>query len=236
MTDDFVVPPTPVVGVPVVGSTSLFPVRRIYCVGRNYAEHIKEMGGDERQPPFFFQKPTDAIVQNRAKLRYPVFTQDFQHEIELVLAVGTGGREIEVADSPRHVFGLAVGIDFTRRDVQIAARKAGRPWEIGKSFDQSAPITAISPLGAEGLPERGSISLAVNGEIKQSGDLAEMIWGAAEIVSQLSKQYRLEPGDLIYTGTPAGVGGVVPGDRLEGRIDGLEPLFIEIAVDTDHLN
>lgn len=224
---EYLFPPT-ITAVP-IRDGGLFPVRRIYCVGRNYAEHIREMGGDERQLPFFFQKPTDAIVLDGADMPYPSLTQDFQHEIELVLAIGKGGRNIAVDDAAGHVFATAVGIDLTRRDVQVDARKAGRPWEIGKAFDRSAPIGPLQPLGDKGLPVSGAISIAVNGEIRQKGDLAEMIWNSAEIISQLSRHYELAPGDLIYTGTPAGVAAVRPGDQLVGTIEGIGELSISIV-------
>lgn len=224
----FAVSPPPAVAVPVAGSDAVFPVRRIYCVGRNYAEHVREMGGDERQPPFFFQKPTDAIVGDGAEVPYPAATKDFQHEIELVLAIGKAGSDISPDSAADHVFGLAVGIDLTRRDLQLQARNAGRPWEIGKAFDKSAPIGLLTPSNGA-LPAEGEISLRVNGEVRQTGDLAQMIWNSAEIISQLSRQYRLEPGDLIYTGTPAGVGPMVPGDVVEGRVSGLTPLTIRIV-------
>jgi fumarylpyruvate hydrolase len=214
--------------VAVHGSAQRFPVRRIYCVGRNYADHIKEMGGDERDPPFFFQKPTDAIVANGAQVPYPMLTEDFQHEVELVLAIGREGAHISLADAADHVFGIAVGIDLTRRDVQVLARKTGRPWEIGKSFDQSAPCGNLLPLRSP-LPGHGSIVLTVNGEVRQQGDLGQMIWSSAEIIRELSCQYRLFPGDLIYTGTPAGVGPVAPGDRVHARITGLPELHITIT-------
>jgi fumarylpyruvate hydrolase len=225
---DFVFPPAPIVSLPVAGSSARFPVRRIYCVGRNYAAHIREMGGDEREPPFFFQKPTDAIVLSGATIALPSCTEDFQHEIELVLAIGRPGQDIAVDAAARHVWGLAAGIDLTRRDLQVAARKTGRPWESGKSFDRSAAITEVMPLAGE-LPARGGVSLTVNGERRQSGDLGELIWSCAEIVSELSKLYRLEPGDLVYTGTPAGVGRLVAGDRVLGQVDGLPPLTLTIA-------
>lgn len=224
---DFTVPQ---VSAPIAGG-GRFPVRRIYCVGRNYLEHIREMGGDERDPPFFFQKPADAIVEagveHGAAVAYPPITQDFQYEVELVLAIGTGGRDIAEADAADHVFGTAVGIDLTRRDVQVAARKAGRPWEIGKAFDHSAPIAPIQPLTGA-LPATGTIELRVNGDTRQNGDLAQLIWNCAEVIAQLSRQYRLEPGDLIYTGTPAGVGPVRVGDRIDASVAGLPPLAITI--------
>jgi len=225
---EFIFMPPPQVGVPVRGSSKLFPVRRIYCVGRNYLEHVREMGGDERDPPFFFQKPTDAIVLNGAQVAYPTTTKDFQYELELVLAIGQSGANIDVSAAAGHVYGMAVGIDLTRRDVQLQARKTGRPWEIGKSFDHSAPIGEIVPLAGL-LPTEGAIELQVNGSTKQSSDLSQMIWGCAEIVAQLSNQYQLEPGDLIYTGTPAGVGPLVPGDRIVARVAGLPDLEIAIA-------
>lgn len=225
----YLVPPPPQVAIPVLGSDALFPVRRIYCVGRNYAEHIREMGGDERQPPFFFQKPTDAIVLDGAQIPYPTVTSDFQHEIELVLAIGQGGSDIPLERAAAHVFGQAVGIDLTRRDVQVEARKAGRPWEIGKGFDQSAPIGLLHPTNGGALLDAGNISLTVNGEVRQSGDLAQMIWDSAEIISQLSRQYRLEPGDLIYTGTPAGVGAIKVGDVVRGEVADLTPLTVTVV-------
>lgn len=224
----FVISPPVPVAIPVFGSDGLFPVRRIYCVGRNYAEHVREMGGDERQPPFFFQKPTDSIVLDGAKIPYPTITSDFQHEIELVLAVGTAGSAIPLDRAGSHIFGLAAGIDLTRRDVQVEARKSGRPWEIGKSFDKSAPIGLLHPTNGADLPKSGKISLGVNGTTRQTDDLSSMIWSCAEIVSQLSSQYRLEPGDLIYTGTPAGVGPLAAGDVVEGSISGLTPLSVTI--------
>ncbi len=214
--------------VPVEGEDKLFPVRRIYCVGRNYAEHIREMGGDERQAPFFFQKPSDAIVLDGAKVAYPSITRDFQHEIELVLAIGQGGQEIAEEDAAAHVFAVAVGIDLTRRDVQVEARKAGRPWEIGKAFDQSAPIGALVPLAGRPLPSSGEISLSVNGAVRQKANLSDMIWKPVEIIAQLSRQYRLEPGDLVYTGTPAGVAALTVGDEVEGRVEGVGLLRIAI--------
>ena len=219
--------PLPTPSVPVQGGGA-FPVRRIYCVGRNYAEHIREMGGDEREPPFFFQKPGDAIVHDGATVPYPPFTTDFQHEVELVLAIGRAGADIAREQAAGHVFGVAVGIDLTRRDVQVAARKTGRPWEVGKSFDHSAPCGPIVPLEGA-LPARGRIELQVNGELRQSGDLAQMIWPADEIVAQLSRQYRLMPGDLIYTGTPAGIGPLQRGDEMVARVEGVGVLRVRVA-------
>jgi len=226
---DFVITAPEQIAVPVLGAEQRFPVRRIYCVGRNYAAHVREMGGDERDLPFFFQKPTDAIVQNGSTVPYPTLTRDFQFEIELVLAIGKDGTDIAQEDAAEHVFGVAVGIDLTRRDVQVNARNAGRPWEIGKAFDHSAPISAITPLDGASLPTSGSITLAVNGETKQSGDLAELIWNCAEVVAILSTHCELVAGDLIFTGTPAGVGPLNPGDRIVGNIDGLPQLEINIG-------
>lgn len=229
---ELVFPPAPRITVPVVGGSARLPVRRIYCVGRNYAAHTREMGGDERQPPFFFQKPTDAIVLDGAAVPYPPCTQDFQHEVELVLALGAGGRDISDGSAESHIFGIAVGIDLTRRDVQVEARKSGRPWEIGKAFDHSAPIGFIHPTRGGRIPAHGEISLRVNGAERQKADLAEMIWQPKQIISYLSRQYRLEAGDLIYTGTPAGVGTLSVGDQLEGHITGLSPLRVSIVAGT----
>lgn len=225
----YVVPVPEIDAIPVLGGDNHFPVRRIYCVGRNYAAHVREMGGDERDPPFFFQKPRDAVVQNGSVVPYPSLTGDLQHEIELVLAIGKGGSDIPQSNAAEHVYGLAAGIDLTRRDLQLQAKQQGKPWEIAKAFDHSAPVTAISPLEGATLPVSGSISLAVNGVTRQNADLAEMTWGCAEVVAILSTHYRLVAGDLIYTGTPAGVGPVRPGDHLLGRIDGLPDLKIAIG-------
>jgi len=225
----YVVPAPEVISVPIQGSDDRFPVRRIYCVGKNYAAHVREMGGDQRDLPIFFQKPRDAIVQSGSTVPYPALTEDLQHEVELVLAIGRGGADISQGDAAEHVYGLAAGIDLTRRDLQLQAKEKGNPWEIAKAFDGSAPITAIRPLDGAALPVSGAISLAVNGDTKQSADLAEMIWSCAEIVATLSTCDRLVPGDLIYTGTPAGVGPVQPGDRLVAHIDGLPELEITIG-------
>ena len=229
MSETFVITPPSIVSVAIEGMTERFPVRRIYCVGRNYAAHVREMGGDERESPFFFQKPTDAIVPSGAEVAYPPLTEDFQHEIELVLALGKGGSDIPEESAADHVFGVAAGIDLTRRDVQVAARKSGRPWEIGKAFDNSAPIGAIRPLADGALPTSGAVTLSVNGTVRQTGDLSELIWSCAEIVSTLSGQYRLQPGDLVYTGTPAGVGPMVAGDIVEGEVEGVGSVRVSIA-------
>jgi fumarylpyruvate hydrolase len=214
--------------VPVDGGVARFPVRRIYCVGRNYAEHAREMGGDPaREPPFFFMKPADAVVTD-GRVTYPPRTADLQHEIELVAALARGGRDIPAASALDCVFGYAVGLDMTRRDLQGELKAKGRSWEMGKAFDQSAPISAIAPAARIGHPQRGAITLAVNGRLRQRGDLADMIWPVAEIIANLSGYVTLLPGDLIFTGTPAGVAAVAPGDRLEGSIEGVGSLLVAI--------
>ncbi|MEJ1158995.1 fumarylacetoacetate hydrolase family protein [Prosthecomicrobium sp. N25] len=224
-----VIPPPPVTTIPVVGGGE-FPVRRIYCVGRNYAAHAREMGGDpNRDPPFFFMKPADAIVPNHATVPYPTKTSDYQHEIELVVAIGKGGRDIPVDKALDCVFGYGVGLDMTRRDLQATAKKLQRPWDLSKGFDQSAPCTALSPVSAVGHPGAGAIWLTVNGERRQAGDLADQIWNVAETISYLSGYVELVPGDLIMTGTPEGVGPVQPGDRMHGHIDGLDDLHVTIS-------
>ena len=213
---------------PVEGTDAQYPVRRIYCVGRNYAEHAREMGGNpEREPPFFFMKPADAIVTD-GRMTYPSRTADLQHEIELVVALSRGGRDIPVADAPDCVFGYAVGLDMTRRDIQGELKAKGRSWEMGKAFDQSAPISPIVPASRIGHPRHGAITLAVNSQPRQHGDLADMIWPVADIIANLSGYVTLQPGDLIFTGTPAGVGKVERGDRLEGEIEGVGTLTVTI--------
>lgn len=228
MTLEFAPPLAPTVEVG--GSTARFPVHRIYCVGRNYAAHAREMGMDpEREPPFFFTKPADAVVPNGAPVPYPPRTANLHHEIELVVAIGEGGKDIPVANALAHVFGYAVGNDLTRRDLQAAARNEGRPWDVAKGFDHSAPLTAIRRVADVGHPERGAIWLEVNGETRQRADLAEMIWGVPEIIAVLSTYFELRPGDLVFTGTPAGVGAVQRGDSLVGGIDGLDTLRTTIV-------
>lgn len=215
--------------VEVAGGTT-YPVRRVYCVGRNYREHAVEMGKDpDRESPFFFMKPTDALVPSGSKIAYPTRTANYHYETELVVAIGRAGQDIAQEEAEDHVFGYAAGLDMTRRDLQLEARDAGRPWDMGKGADQSAPIGLIHPIAETGPLRAGAIQLTVNGEIKQSSDLSKLIWSVAEIVSDLSTYVQLMPGDLIYTGTPAGVGPVVRGDRLEVTIDGLSPLLVEIA-------
>jgi fumarylpyruvate hydrolase len=216
--------------VPIVGENTRFQVRRIYCVGRNYLDHIREMKeADERDPPFFFQKPTDAIVQDGSVVPYPPGTQDFQYEVELVAAIGKGGCNISESTAESHIFGYAVGIDLTRRDLQRDAAKRGLPWEMGKSFDHSAPCGPIHRIRDVGPIRAGNISLSVNGATRQNGDIAQMIWSVPEIISQLSRQYELAQGDIILTGTPAGVGPVVPGDVIECTIAGLARMGIRIG-------
>ncbi len=222
--------PPPPVTVAVKDSELLFPVHRIYCVGRNYAAHAREMGTDpEREPPFFFIKPADALVPNGATIPYPSRTANLHHEIELVAAIGKGGRDIAVADAEDHVFGYAVGNDLTRRDLQEAAKATGRPWDTGKGFDRSAPMTDLFPADRLGHPRRGEIRLAVDGELRQRADIADLTWSVPEIVAELSTLFELRAGDLIFTGTPAGVGPVAPGQAMVGYIEGLEELRTTIA-------
>ena len=218
---DFVIAPPPVPAVPVAGG-GLFPVRRIFCVGRNYAEHAREMGGDpSREPPFFFTKPADAVLTGGADMPYPAETADLHHEMELVAAIGRGGAAIAPAQALGHVYGYAAGLDMTRRDLQADAKKTGRPWDMSKGFDFSAPIGEIAPAARIGHPAQGRIELKVNGRTRQVSDLSRMIWSVAETIAYLSRLVRLAPGDLIFTGTPEGVAAVVPGDLLGGVIDGV---------------
>jgi len=217
--------------IPVAGGGS-FPVRRIYCVGRNYEEHAKEMGFTGREPPFFFMKPADAIVNvaegTVGEVAYPAGTSNLHYEIELVAAIGVGGANIKAADAMKHVWGYAVGLDMTRRDLQGVAKKEGRPWEIGKAFDQSAPIGPIVPAAAAGNPGNAAITLAVNGQMKQSSSTSKLIWSIAESIEHLTTYWRLEPGDLIFTGTPEGVGAVVSGDLMEGAVAGVGSLKVKV--------
>ncbi len=215
-----VIPPPPMAAVPVQGG-GLFPVRRIFCVGRNYAEHVREMGGDLREPPFFFTKPADAIVTGGAAMPYPSQTAELHHEMELVAAIGTGGADIAVQNALSHVWGYAAGLDMTRRDMQAAAKKAGKPWDMAKGFDNSAPIGDLVPAWRLPDPTRGRIVLRVNGAVRQQSELSNMIWSVAETVSYLSGLVRLAPGDLIFTGTPEGVAAVTRGDVLEGEVEGV---------------
>ncbi|MFN7476065.1 MAG: fumarylacetoacetate hydrolase family protein [Burkholderiales bacterium] len=220
--------------IPIVGSTQLFPVRRIYCVGRNYAAHAREMGSDPtREPPFFFQKPTDAIQfvapGTTGDHPYPSLTKNYHYEIELVAALKSGGKNIPIDKALDHVFGYAIGLDMTRRDLQRAMGDQKKPWEIGKSFDRSAPIGPIHPVASTGHFTKGAISLKVNGQIKQNADLSQMIWSVAEQISQLSQANELFAGDIIYSGTPENVGPVVVGDVMEGAITGLPLLRVRVV-------
>jgi fumarylpyruvate hydrolase len=223
--------PPAVVSAPVVGGGE-FPVHRIYCVGRNYAEHAQEMGFTGREPPFFFLKPADALVPVAAdttgSIPYPPQTQNFHFEIELVVAIGIGGSGIKAADATKHIWGYAVGLDMTRRDLQGEMKKQGRPWCIGKAFDHSAPIAPVVPIAHCGEITRGAISLQVNGAVKQNSDVKELIWNVGEIIEHLSAAWTLQPGDLIYTGTPAGVGPVVRGDVMLGQVAGLPSLRVAV--------
>jgi fumarylpyruvate hydrolase len=222
-------PPALMPCVPIVGTDKTFPVRRVYCVGRNYAEHAQEMGDTGREAPFFFTKPADAIV-TAAHIQYPSLTQDYQHEVELVVAIGVGGSHISTAQASQHIYGYAVGLDMTRRDLQAQMKKAARPWCIAKAVDQSAPIGAITP--ATQYPSshflKAAISLSVNGVRRQHSTLDQMIWSIEDIVAYASSAWELQPGDLIYTGTPAGVASVSRGDKLEAAISGLSALTVTI--------
>lgn len=229
---NFVFPPAPIPALAVAGSDARFPIRRVFCVGRNYADHAREMGAHEqadgREPPFFFSKPADAVVPG-GDVPYPPATANLQHEIELVVALGKGGADIPVAQALDCVFGYAIGLDLTRRDVQARAKEKGHPWDMGKGFDASAPTGEIHPVAAIGHPQAGSIWLKVNGETRQSGDLANMSWKVAEVIANLSTFVRLAPGDLIFTGTPAGVSTVVRGDTLEGGVAGVGEFSIRLV-------
>lgn len=229
MAERYVVTPGPLPVVPVAGG-GLFPVRRIWCVARNYAAHAREMGMTEREPPFFFAKPADAVVTDGADAPYPPGTADLQHEVELVAAIGRGGAGIAPEAALAHVFGYAVGLDLTRRDLQARARKNGHPWDMAKGFDHSAPISAIQPAAAVGHPAAGAVVLSVNGIERQRGDLADMIWPVADVIAKLSALVTLAPGDLVFTGTPEGVGPVVPGDVIEAGIAGIAGVRVAISV------
>ncbi|EAQ36056.1 fumarylacetoacetate (FAA) hydrolase [Nitrobacter sp. Nb-311A] len=220
-------PPRPVIAVADAGG--FFPVRRIWCVGRNYLDHIRELGNDERAPPFFFAKHADMIEADGAVIPYPPLTRDLHHEVELIVAMKSGGLRIPADTALNHVYGYAVGIDLTRRDLQNAARKQELPWEIAKSFDHAAPCGALQPAAKIGHPSKGRIWLTVNGREAQSGDLAQMIWNVPEIISRLSQQVALDAGDIIMTGTPAGVSALVPGDRIECGCDGVDTLTVTIG-------
>jgi fumarylpyruvate hydrolase len=212
---------------PIEGSDARFPVGRIYCVGRNYAEHAKEMGHDpNREPPFFFMKAPTSIVQSGSTIAYPVGTKDVHHEIEMVVAIGKGGKNIPVDKALEHVWGYGVGLDMTRRDIQGEAKKMGRPWEMGKSFDESAPASPIRAASEIGHPSKGKIWVKVNGQVRQEGDISQMIWSVPEQINYLSSLITLQAGDLIFSGTPAGVGPIKAGDKLEGHVDGVGDLMV----------
>ncbi|CAN5593070.1 fumarylacetoacetate hydrolase family protein [soil metagenome] len=228
----YVFTPAPTASVPVVGTDERFPVRRIYCVGRNYEEHAKEMGFTGREAPFFFLKPADAIVVvndgETGSMPYPSLTKNLHHEIELVVAIGTGGKNIKAADAQKHIFGYAIGLDMTRRDLQNEMKKQGRPWCIGKAFDSSAPIGPITPVAKAGDVNNAEISLQVNGADRQRSSVSKLIWNIAETIEHLSAAWELQPGDLIYSGTPEGVSAVVSGDTLVGAVAGLGELKVKI--------
>ncbi|WP_332775529.1 fumarylacetoacetate hydrolase family protein [Polaromonas sp.] len=229
----FVFTPPPIASVPVVGKAERFPVHRIYCVGRNYEEHAKEMGFTGREPPFFFLKPADAIVAVEAgqtgTIPYPSLTKNLHHEIELVVAIGTGGKNILAVDAHKHIYGYAVGLDMTRRDLQTEMKKQGRPWCIGKAYDQSAPIGPITPAAQAGDVSHAGIYVQVGGVDRQRSNVSKLIWNIAETIEHLSTAWELQPGDLIYTGTPEGVAAVVSGDTMVGGVDGLGTLTVKVA-------
>jgi fumarylpyruvate hydrolase len=230
---NYVINPAPAASVPVSGRSERFPVRRIYCVGRNYVEHAKEMGFTGREAPFFFLKPADAVLPiaqgETGTMAYPSLTKDLHHEIELVVAIGTGGRNIKAADAQKHIWGYGVGLDMTRRDLQGDMKKQGRPWCIGKSFDESAPIGPIVPAAQAGDVANAEIWLKVNGQDRQRSTVSKLIWNIGEIIEHISAAWELAPGDLIFTGTPEGVAAVVPGDTLEGGVAGVGTLSVKIA-------
>jgi fumarylpyruvate hydrolase len=226
MTEYVLVPPASA-AVPVEGETALFPVRRVLCVGRNYAAHRREMGGDDRDPPFFFSKPADALVTPGGAVPYPSVTKNLHHEIELVVALKAGGADVAAERALDLVYGYAVGVDLTRRDLQNAAKDKGQPWESGKAFDASAPISAIRKW--DGAPPQGRIAISVNGVVKQEAVVADMIWNVAEIIAEASKLWTLAPGDLIYTGTPEGVAPLARGDRVEGEVEGVGQISFTVT-------
>ncbi|MGL4495760.1 MAG: fumarylacetoacetate hydrolase family protein [Beijerinckiaceae bacterium] len=226
----YVIDPPKQVSVPVEGTSARFPVHRIYCVGRNYAAHTIEMGGDpNREAPFFFQKNPDNVVLDGGDFPYPARSKNVHFEIELVVALSKGGKDIPIEKAMDHVYGYAVGLDMTRRDLQDECKKAGRPWEIGKAFEHSAPMTAIVPASKIGHPTDGAVWLKVNGEVRQQGDLNHMIWKVPEMISYLSGLFELQPGDLIMSGTPSGVGAIVKGDMMEGFVEGVGTLKVKVA-------
>ncbi len=227
---DFVIQPAPQASVAVAGSEARFPIRRVFCVGRNYAAHAREMGKDpDREPPFFFTKPADAVVPAAGTVPYPPLTENLHHEIELVVAIGKAGANVSPAQALDLVWGYGVGVDLTRRDLQDVAKKMSRPWDWSKSFDASGPCGPLLPVSAIGHPSKGAIWLKVNGEIRQQGDLTELIWPVADVVAYISEAVTLQPGDLIFTGTPAGVGALNPGDAVAGGVEGIGEIAFTIG-------
>ncbi len=226
---DYVIPQPKQAAIAVAGTSKMFPVRRIWCVGRNYIEHIREMGQDERAPPFFFAKPADALVPDGGTVPYPSLTKDMHHEVELVVALKSGGRNIPVDKANDCIYGYAVGIDLTRRDLQIASRDLKRPWEVGKAFDHSAPCGALKPASEIGHPAKGKIALKVNGKVRQDGDLDQMIWNVPETINKLSEMVELAAGDIIMTGTPSGVAAVAAGDKIECQVENVGKLTVTIG-------
>jgi len=230
---NYVLPPAPVTSLPVVGSDQRFPVRRVYCVGRNYVEHAQEMGFSGREAPFFFMKPADAVIVCTpgavAEITYPSLTKNYHHEVELVVAIGKGGKNITQADAAKHIFGYAIGLDMTRRDLQGEAKKQGRPWEIGKAVDQSAPMGPITPIARSGEITKGAITLTVNGKAAQSSDIGKLIWNVNEVIEHLSAAWELQPGDLIMTGTPEGVAAVAAGDVMVASCAGVEAITVKVV-------
>jgi len=227
---EFVITAPDAASVAVAGSSARFPVRRVFCVGRNYAAHAREMGSDpNREPPFFFTKPADAVVPASGAVPYPPATNDMHHEIELVVALKAGGKDIDAAQALELVWGYGVGLDLTRRDLQAVAKDAGRPWDMAKGFDASAPCSALHPVSEVGHPSEARIWLEVNGTLSQEGNLNEMIWPIADVIASLSRLVTLAPGDLIYSGTPSGVGALQPGDRVRGGVEGVETFELEIG-------
>ncbi|WP_282096146.1 fumarylacetoacetate hydrolase family protein [Epibacterium ulvae] len=229
-TQKYIFPPAPPVSLPITNTDARFPVRRIYCVGRNYAAHAIEMGHDpEQEPPFFFQKPADTILQPHQDFLYPSQSADVHFELEQVIALSTGGQNIPIETALDHIFAYGVGLDMTRRDLQAAAKAKGRPWSTGKGFDHSAPMSALCPVAQIGHPTSGAVTLKVNGEVRQNGDLAQMLWKPQEIITHLSQLFTLFPGDLIMTGTPAGVGAIERGDLMEGQIAGITDIRVAVV-------
>jgi fumarylpyruvate hydrolase len=233
ITVNYVIPPAAVVSLPITGTDQCFPVRRVYCVGRNYVEHAIEMGFTGREAPFFFLKPADAVIACPAgvttDIAYPSLTKNYHHEVELVVAIGTGGKNIKAADAAKHIYGYAVGLDMTRRDLQGESKKTGRPWEIGKAVDQSAPTGPITPITQSGEINSGAITLTVNGKTTQSSDIDKLIWNVSEIIEHLSAAWELQAGDLIMTGTPEGVAAVVAGDVMAASCAGVEAITVRVV-------